>query len=73
MEKTKFIKLNELVNGDTIINLKGEKKTFNENWLKECPFFGCTLQGDRYKNNEIEVALYPKWLKGEIINYVTQP
>jgi hypothetical protein len=52
--------------GDTVL-IDGKMQTIGKNNIKFCNFFGYRLNGAR--TEEVTRVLFPKWFKGEIVNW----
>ena len=70
--KTERIHISELRVGDTVL-LNGEPKTVNRGDVKK-GFTGYTLLGDPhpFTDGKVEVVLYRKWYKGEVVGWHRQ-
>ena len=70
---TEFVHISEIRRGDTVIR-DGKPMTVGRKDIKRSAFFGRLLFGDSYNcgRNPVEVMLFPKWFKGEIIGYRRQ-
>lgn len=70
---TQRVPVSELQAGDTVL-IEGTPTTVGAAYLGQCPFMGATLYGDTYatQGRKVDVVLFPKWYKGEIVAYVRQ-
>jgi len=60
--------------GDTV-QIDGVWKTVCARNLSHCPFMGAAVWGDvrALQGRMIDVVLFPKWDRGELIGHVRQP
>lgn len=73
MNKTKKVHISDLKPGDTVV-IDGKMETVGKNHLSRNAFFGYQYKGYRHQETAgyLDVALFPKYFKGEIVAYVTQ-
>lgn len=71
---TKKIHISELRQGDTVL-IDGDMHTVSAHHVNVDPLFGSQYKGYNHRetNGYLDVALFPKWYKGEIVSYVSQP
>lgn len=67
--RSEKIPVSELCHGDTVL-IDGEARTLSREDIKRCAFMGVSVLGRRLSH--CERVLFPKWHKGEIINYQPQ-
>lgn len=72
MTKTVKVHISEINHGDTVM-INGQMETVSKNDIVS-DILGCRYKGNPYRetNGMLEVVLFPKWLKGEIIDYRKQ-
>ena len=70
---TEFVHISEIRRGDTVIH-DDKEMTVGKKDIRWNYFFGYSLFGDSYTSGRklVEVMLFPKWFKGEIIGYRRQ-
>ena len=70
---TEFVHISEIRRGDTVIH-DGKAMTVGKKDIRYSYFFGESLFGDSYNLGQklVEVMLFPKWFRGEIIGYRRQ-
>jgi hypothetical protein len=70
---TQRVPVSELQPNDTVL-IDGAPTTVGASNLRRCPFMGATLYGNTYatQGRKVDLVLFPKWYKGEIVAYVRQ-
>ena len=69
--KTTKAHISTLRHGDTVL-IDNKQITLSNSNLKRCSFMGISINGDS-SVKMIDVVLFPKWCKGELIGHVRQP
>lgn len=66
----KKVQASQIKAGDCI-NIEGVATTVSKSFIKYNPFSGITIYGEKFRNG-LDLILFPKYLKGELIGYFSQ-
>jgi hypothetical protein len=66
----KKVQASEIKAGDCI-NIEGVATTVSKSFIKYDPFLGITIYGQNFRNG-VELVLFPKYFKGQLIGHFSQ-